>query len=446
MSTIVWVLTYALIAQLDRYSEPGVSTGNSIQQSPPIAAPQSSAGPVRAPQSSAGPVRNTPPVSLLRTKQAFGEPLLGRGPAAVTNSAAATQTPPGLNDRSPNQLPFAHLPVSGVAPLVAGNAPPLGTPPAIKVKPSALVSSILQSPSAAQLPGQKVTLLEVLGTTSSRQEQTERVVLYWELSSTVADHYLALREQQDLQGCSNITTGGSEVWQAANDRLNVRVESTRRAAMATQLRFASKLGRPATAALPLPGDLPHCGNYKPQYQEIFAGRKSTEAEQLKELLPLRYAEMKLAAARVAEMQDLLAMTIVGIGPGSGAREAQVVVDAMALLSLERRAFLQIAKDYNQRIVCYAMLAKPQPLQTSRLVAMLIKQSAGEPATRSPTPSHIQSGAPDEGNGRETFADGQQWQPQSRPGTRVDAAVVPASGESLQTFRPEKSVLVHPDTL
>ena len=27
MSTIVWVLTYALIAQLDRYSEPGVSTG-----------------------------------------------------------------------------------------------------------------------------------------------------------------------------------------------------------------------------------------------------------------------------------------------------------------------------------------------------------------------------------------------------------------------------------
>ena len=141
MSTTVLVLTCALLAQLDRYSEPGVSnTGSTIQQSPPIAAPQPSAG----------PVRNTPPVSLLRTKQAFGEPLLGNGPAAATNSAAATQTPPGLNDRSPNQLPFVHPPVIGVAPLVARNSPPLGAPPVIKVKPSALMRSILQSPSAAK--------------------------------------------------------------------------------------------------------------------------------------------------------------------------------------------------------------------------------------------------------------------------------------------------------
>jgi hypothetical protein len=306
--------------------------------------------------------------------------------------------------------------------------------------------SLLQPPTASQLPGQKVTLSEVLHTTTSRQEQTERVILYWELSSTVADHYLALNELQELQVCSNNTMGGAQVWQAAQEQLQLRVESTRRAAMATQLRLASRLVRAPNAALPLPGDLPHCGNYKPYYSEIFVGRKSSEAEHLKELLPLRYAEMKLAAARVAEMQDLLAMTITSIGPGSGEREAQIVVDAMALRSLEHRAFLQIARDYNQRIVCYAMLAKPQSLETSRLVAMLIKQTPGGSATRSPTPNRPERRVLDDRNGRETFADGQQWQPQGQQGGRVDAAVVPASGESLQTFRPEKSILVRPDSL
>jgi hypothetical protein len=437
MSVATWVLAYALFAQLGRYSEPSVSlSGNGVQQSLPIAAPQPSVG----------SVRGTSPSGLPRTRQPFGEPLSNGAPAAVKNSVTPIQTPPGLSGRNLNQLPLANQPANSIAPLVDRNAPPLGTASAIGGKPTAVMYSILQSPSAAQLPGQKVTLSEVVGTTPSRQEQTECVILYWELSSTVANHYLALREQQVLQACTNRATEGLEVWQAAQDRLNVRLESTRRAAMATQSRLASKLGRPPAAALPLPGDLPHCGNYNPRYDEIFVGRKSTEAEQLKELLPLRYAEIKLAAARVVEMQDLLAATIVDLGPGSGARQAQVVVDAMVLLSLERQAFLQIAEDYNQRIVCYTLLAKPQPLQSSRLVAMLIKQSTNGSATRSPAPSHLRSNAPEGRNGPETFAGGQQWQPQGSSDVRVDTAVVPASGESLQTFRPEKSVLVRPNAL
>ena len=437
MTAATLVLTYALFAQIDRYNSLPANNSlptNTVQQTPPIAAPQASTG----------PIPNTPPQSSLRTPQVFANPLSNR--AAPASSAAPTQTAPGLGGDNLNQLPAGNQPALGVAPPPGRGAPPVDITTASEVTPSELMRSILQSPAAAQLPGQKVTLSEVVATTTSRQEQTNRVILYWELASTVADHSLALREQQVLQTCSNRTTAGLEVWQAAQDRLNVRLESTRRAAIATQSRLASKLGRRPAAALPLPGDLPHCGNYQPRYEEIFVGRQSPEAEQLKELLPLRYAEMKLAAARVAEMQDLLAETMIDLGPGSGPRQAQVVVDAMALLSLERQAFLQIAKDYNQRIVCYAMLAKPQPLQTSRLVAMLIKQSASEPATRSPIPDHLRSSVPEEGAGPKTFAGGQQWQPQGRSGARVDTAVVPASGESLQTFRPEKSVLVRPDGL
>ena len=444
MTAATLVLTYALFAQIDRYNSLPANNSslptNTVQQTPPIAAPQASTGPIP----NTPPLPNTPPQSSLRTPQVFANPLSNR--AAPTNSAAPTQTPPGLGGGNLNQLPPGNPPALGAAPPAGRGASSVDITTAIEVTPSVLMRSILQSPSAAQIPGQKVTLSEVVGTTTSRQEQTDRVILYWELASTVADHSLALREQQVLQTCSNRTTAGLEVWQAAQDRLNVRLESTRRAAMATQSRLATKLGRQPAAVLPLPGDLPHCGNYQPRYEEIFVGRQSTEAEQLKELLPLRYAEMKLATARVAEMQDLLAATMVDLGPGSGTRQAQVVVDAMALLSLERQAFLQIAKDYNQRIVCYAMLAKPQPLQTSRLVAMLIKQSAREPATRSPIPDHLRSSVPEEGAGPKTFAGGQQWQAQGRSGARVDTAVVPASGESLQTFRPEKSVLVRPDGL
>jgi len=126
-----------------------------------------------------------------------------------------------------------------------------------------------------------------------------------------------------------------------------------------------------------------------------------------------------------------------------------VLKSLELLALRRRAFVQIARDYNRRIARYAELAAPSQVQSEQLVAMLIKvDGRSGTATRSsvpPTPGNRQSRSGTE-DSRQTFAD--EWAPVGSGGEfdtpQRDEAVAPASAEEMQTFRPkERSLLVNP---
>ena len=55
--------------------------------------------------------------------------------------------------------------------------------------------------------------------------------------------------------------------------------------------------------------------------------------------------------------------------------------ALELLALHRRAFVQIARDYNRRIARYVELATPGEIGSERLIGMLIMRAGASTATR-----------------------------------------------------------------
>jgi hypothetical protein len=375
------------------------------------------------------------------------------------NAARDSQNQPPLATRPGPMLQGAAPNVQSAAPQNAGPAYGYGTPqsavsppPRSPIggeqdngpKPSGLMRTMLTAPTGSRLTGQPVKLADVVRGAGSRQEQAQRVDAYWDLCSSVADYYLSLREQDELQKLRTTVSRVGPTWQQAESELGVRIGTSQRGAVAAQYRLASMLGRGGDS-LPLPGDPPHCGDYYARYSQVFVGRQSAEAQQLSELLPLRYEELKDAATAVARAQEWLD----GIAAQrSDASDGTGTLRALELLALRRRAFIQIARDYNRRIARYTELASPGEIGADRLLGMLIKQEGGDStATRnnSPAPplnrqSQTKSTAPPR-----TFAEG--WEPLKSdgepPAAKHDESVAPASAEAPSDPHVEHSLLVTP---
>jgi hypothetical protein len=161
------------------------------------------------------------------------------------------------------------------------------------------------------------------------------------------------------------------------------------------------------------------------------------------LLSSRYAELKVAATAVT-----LAQGRSGNVAQNDTGEGIETLSALELLALRRRAFVQIARDYNRRIARYTELSTPGDIGAERLVAMLIKVSAPPTATR--------PGLPAGTNGRQsqnsnpapprTFASDEGWESVSqnvaRENTRDDS-VKQTSAEEKAVPREERSLLVTP---
>jgi hypothetical protein len=285
-----------------------------------------------------------------------------------------------------------------------------------------MMQAMLSPPPGNQLSGEPVRLIQVISTGGTRSEQTQRVEVYWDLCSSVADYYLGLREQDELRRLSSSGSQPGESWQEAAQKFTTRLATSLRAAKASQYRLASLMGR-SSSNLPLPGDLPHCGSYLTRYQEIFAGRNLPEAQELASLIPERYAELKDSVSDILVAQDWVS----GVQSRSTTSDNPGNIRAMELLALRRRAFVQIARDYNRRIARYSELAAPGQIGPERLTGILIKRPAS--STRSAAPgkqsSDFDSGPP------QTFV---------KEGVRRDEAVQPTSGQATTPTR-ERSLLV-----
>ena len=312
------------------------------------------------------------------------------------------------------------------------------------LKPSGIMRTMLTPPPGSHLSGQPVKLADVIRGAGPRTEQLQRVDAYWDLCSSVSDYYLSLREQDELQKLRATVSKVGPTWQQAESELGVRIGTSQHAAMASQYRLASMLGRGGGDSLPLPGDLPHCGDYYARFSQIFAGRQSAEAQQLSELLPLRYEELKDAGASVARAQEWLDAIA---AQRSDASDGTGTLRALELLALRRRAFIQIARDYNRRIARYTELASPGEIGPDRLLSMLIKpEGIDNTATRtsSPAPPLNRQSQKKAAAEPKTFAEG--WEPLKADGetaTTRDDSVAPASAEGPSSPRVEHSLLVAP---
>jgi hypothetical protein len=153
---------------------------------------------------------------------------------------------------------------------------------------------------------------------------------------------------------------------------------------------------------------------------------------------MRYAELDEAATGVMGAEDWLK----GVISRNENSDADGNLKALELLALERRAFVQIARDYNRRIARYSELATPGQITPDRLTGMLIKHpgSTTAPPVRqsgrvenSPPPTYANS------------ANADDWLPVEKPSmtgaAKVDPAVQPAS--AMQTSENKEHSLVIP---
>jgi hypothetical protein len=303
-----------------------------------------------------------------------------------------------------------------------------------------MMRAMLTPPRESRLMGGPTSLADVVASARTRGEQTQRVEAYWDLCSSLADYYLGLREQEELRRLRVSVPSLGPAGDAAEKELAVRVGTSQRAAVASQYRLASLVNE--SPMIPLPADIPHCGSYHPYYDQVFAGRQSAEAQELAALLPLRYAELKDAATAVTRAEEWLNAVAAAAGQNS---DSTATLRALELLALRRRAFVQIARDYNRRIARYSELATPGPIDADRLIGMLIKRDSstatrpGSPA--SPTNRQSRNGGPLQS----TFAEG-DWAPvgDRSNAVRRDQAVQQASGEASNAPQQERSLLVPRD--
>jgi hypothetical protein len=429
---IGWVVAGQVNAANDRYPISGAGQR-------PAANPSDNRGgnsPGLAPLVGSPGQGDVVPPESARGAAGIGDPYSGQNQPATRGQRSY----PLGNFSSPP--PPAPPPFDFQAPPHSTTGDAVGGQPAGATTPATLMRSMLTPPGDSQLPGDRVSLADVISGAATRAEQSQRVGAYWELCSGVADYYLALGERQDLRRVESMARGGGAEWQQAEAELAVRLDTSLRAARASQLRLAVWLGRGAPA---LPADAPHCGSYHTRYEEIFAGRPSAEAEELAQLLPLCYAELKDAAAAVKRAEQSFPTAGGNAAARNTAADATGALRALEVLSLRRRAFIQIARDYNHRIARYTELASPGEVGAGRLIGMLIKTDSSSTATRPASGAAIGRQSSNSSNvPPRTFAE-EGWEPAGE-GTGItqrDEAVRPASGELRQSPRRERSLLVSP---
>lgn len=338
-----------------------VADGGRYPADTPAAAPLSkAAAPSTVGQPATSPQTSQPELSIV-------EP----GAKPTPAEGAARQTPPATPAAEP-PAPVAQP----AAPVTPGPAPVVAVP-----RPSELIRDWAKAPVRGQLSGMPTTLGEALRDAKSRTQQTERTKAYWDLSARVTDYYLALLDATELETLRRGIVTPGEAWDAQRRTLDTALQLARQSAKTAQLRLQQTLGRSTTAALPLPADLPHCGKYDTRYDEIFAGRTDAAAAQLKELLPLKYDEMRTQARLVSEAYTWLDQVSQRREPNS---DGTGLLRAHELLSLQRRALVESVREYNQDIVAYTELAAPSDVGTERLVAMLIRASTTSEGWREPS--------------------------------------------------------------
>jgi hypothetical protein len=432
-------LSSQLSATDSRYPIP--AAGQPGASAPPAAG--NSAGNASDTSRSAFETAGTVPGANRNTNDMFAP--AGGEPNSLRGSPPATSTPPRTlplldNDTRPISAADSSRPTA-TAYEVSPNQP-VGTasPNGAGLSPSAMMRAMLNPLSGSQLRGQPVALVEVVTGARSRGEQTERVETYWDLCSSVADYYLGLREQDELR---RYVQRGGQAWDQFELEMRNRTGTAQRAALASQLRLASMMGR-GSGFLPLPADTPHCASYHTHFDKIFPRGGPQEAKELADLLPLRYSELKGAAASVAESEQYLnsfASTRSGDIDGG--------LHALNLLALRRRAFVQIARDYNRRIARYTELASPGQVSPERLTGMLIKSSVST-ATKSasPAPSLNRQTNRKEAPPSTFVEGGSSTFKAATPPSKQDEAVQPASrvepsSAGKTSPRREHSLLVKP---
>jgi hypothetical protein len=306
-----------------------------------------------------------------------------------------------------------------------------------KVSVTQMIRSLTQPSGSDQLAGVRMTLAEVVGTNlmegpSWRAEQTGRVEAYWDLFAATALFHLANRHELELQTLRKGIRNPGLLWKQAEIQAQQSTKLAWQRAMAAQYQLRQLLGPPDSDLLnggpiitgplnegPLPrcAELPHCGRYNSRYNTLFEERPSPVAKKLDELLDSEYVDLVAQSKAISMSTERLHHLSISRKPESDGTE---ILSAYQLLVLQRVHFVEAVRQYNRCIVRYVHLAAPAPLDTNRLVAMLIYQPPSKreaEQAEKPVSDNVQNpaGGPS-GGPMKTFAE-----PSSTDGASTDGA-------------------------
>ncbi len=242
--------------------------------------------------------------------------------------------------------------------------------------PLTLLKSFSEPGTGSQLSGTPVALAEVIASSPTRNEQTQQVEAYWDLSQAVLDYKLAIKEKIELAALRRGIAQAGPHWDKSLKLADSREQFALHTALVAQQRLAKMLSLASEDPAPLPSDLPFVGTYNTRYEELFSQRDGSFQGQT----PRIAKEYDLFLTSVAQIIENEAE---GIGdarewmfavseqrnPDTDGRE---LLSAYELFAARRRLFVSAVGDYNRAIVRYTEIATPGIVEPQRLVAMLIR--------------------------------------------------------------------------
>ena len=314
--------------------------------------------------------------NLFDTFDTSAQPLPGS-----TDAPAADTTQPPFAPGASSPLDFGNQPPAGLGtqPAQTPQAPSTATTsaPESETDPTKVLAGLLEAPLGSQLQGTPLTLAQAIENATSRADQTQRVVAYWELSQAVTNYYLTLDDRTKLTALrQGVTLAGAE-WELATQSTDDRVQLALDRVGVAQQYLAQLMANANPGFSPLPADLPFTGRYETRYEQIFVGRMSPLASRLNEFLGRAHEDLSTRTHEIALARTWMFAVSDRRSPQSDGNE---LLKAYELFSLRRRAFVGAVKDYNLAIVRYTEIATPGTLDTERLVAMLIRTGSSPGTT------------------------------------------------------------------
>ncbi len=249
-----------------------------------------------------------------------------------------------------------------------------------KIRPADLVKQASAAPATGALTGGTTTLLEAMSRRADRPGQIEITHAYWKLFAATSAFHFAVDEQHRLRAIApSAQAGDAALLRSAQASAEARALEAKAIAISIQHELAELMLRPSGSDLPLAVDLPHAGSYVTRFDEMFAQRTPPKrARAIHETLPLIRKALGLRTRAVTASIDAVDDSWAAYEQGTAAIDG--LLSRLGQLSLQRQAFLNDVRAYNDDIADYALGSAPLGTSSRELVAMLIRtQTTPEPA-------------------------------------------------------------------